>query len=61
MLKWNHNNLMKVTIQGKEKYLSYRLFFRASENILSNSDLFEFVIEFKKNKFALPQRTEGKE
>lgn len=54
MLKWNHNNLMKVTIQGKEKNLSYRLFFGASGNILSNSNLFEFVIEFKKNKFVLP-------
>lgn len=53
-MKWNHNNLMKVIIQGKEKNLSYWLSFGASGNILPDSNLFEFFREFKKNKFVLP-------
>lgn len=54
MMKWNHKNLMKVIIQGKEKNLSYRLFFGASGGILPNSNLFEFFREFKKNTFVIP-------
>lgn len=52
MMKCNHNNLIKVIIKGTEK--NPVIFFGASGNVLPNSNLFEFVREFKKNKFDLP-------
>lgn len=63
MMKWSHNNLMKVIIQGKEKNLSHCLFFDASGKILPNSNLFEFVRENRKiNLFYHREHaTEGKE
>ena len=48
----------QVIIQGKEKKTcNVDYFLCASEDILHNNHLFEFVRESKKNEFVLPLRT----